>query len=72
MNYRLTTAALCAGLALAPWMASAQKKSSAPPLEYNSNTWSQADATRIVQEVRHRLLTLTNYNVFDSLSFGIQ
>jgi osmotically-inducible protein OsmY len=72
MTYRLAIAALCAGFALAPCAASAQKKSSAPPMEYNTNTWSQADAQRIVQEVRHKLLTLPNYNVFDSLSFGIQ
>ncbi|RXH54025.1 hypothetical protein GRAN_4994 [Granulicella sibirica] len=39
---------------------------------YNTNTWSQEDATRIVQEVRHKLLSLPNYSVFDSLSFGIQ
>ena len=39
---------------------------------YNSNTWTQADAQRIVGEVRHKLLGLTNYGVFDSLSFGIQ
>jgi osmotically-inducible protein OsmY len=40
--------------------------------QYNSNTWGQVDAQRIVQEVRHKLLTLSNYGVFDSLSFGIQ
>jgi hyperosmotically inducible protein len=52
----------------------AQKHSRAPsPLaEYNTDTWSQKDAERIVQQVRHTLLTLPNYNVFDSLSFGIR
>ena len=39
---------------------------------YNPNTFSQQDAIRIVKEVRHKLLSLPYYNVFDSLSFGIQ
>ena len=39
---------------------------------YNTNTWSQEDAQRIVQQVRHELLSLSNYGVFDSLSFGLQ
>lgn len=34
-------------------------------------TYSQEDTLRIAQEVRKRLLSLTNYSVFDSLSFGI-
>ncbi len=34
-------------------------------------TYSQEDTLRIAQEVRKRLLGLTNYSVFDSLSFGI-
>jgi len=51
----------------------AQKAAAAPQQEeYNRNTWGSEDATRIVQQVRHALLSLTNYGVFDSLSFGIQ
>ncbi len=34
-------------------------------------TYSQEDTLRIAQEVRKRLLGLTTYSVFDSLSFGI-
>lgn len=71
MKDPLAITALCAGLALMPAMSVAQSKAAATQ-EYNSNTWSQEDAGRIVQEVRHRLLSLPNYSVFDSLSFGIQ
>lgn len=39
---------------------------------YNTNTWNQEDAQRIVQQVRHELLSLPDYGVFDSLSFGLQ
>lgn len=35
-------------------------------------TWSQEDFTRIVQEVRHQLLGLTNYSVFDWITFGVR
>lgn len=38
----------------------------------NPNTWSGQDAMRIVREVRQKLLSLSNYDVFDSLSFGMQ
>jgi len=41
-------------------------------MEYNQKTWAAEDAQRIVQQVRHELLSLTNYGVFDSLSFSIQ
>lgn len=63
------TAALCAGQSVV-----AQQQAAAPQqqMEYNQKTWSQEDAQRIVQQVRHELLSLTNYGVFDSLSFGIQ
>ncbi|WP_047490251.1 BON domain-containing protein [Terriglobus sp. TAA 43] len=65
------TAALCAGQ-----VAVAQQNAAAPTqqqqMEYNQKTWSAEDAQRIVQQVRHELLSLTNYGVFDSLSFGIQ
>lgn len=35
-------------------------------------TASQEDTLRIVQEVRKQLLSLTNYSVFDWITFGIQ
>lgn len=65
------TAALCAGQGVV----AQQKAATAAPqqqMEYNQKTWSPEDAQRIVQQVRHELLSLTNYGVFDSLSFGIQ
>lgn len=68
---------VAAVLALGPVVGSsamAQKAATAAAQEnaYNTKTWSREDATRIVQQVRHELLSLTNYGVFDSLSFGIQ
>lgn len=60
-----------AALMLSPFAGMAQEKGS-PPTEYNTKTWPQEDAERIVQQVRHELLSLPNYGVFDSLSFGIQ
>ena len=73
MRRELTLVVVGAGLLLSPWLGVAQKKAAAAPqADYNTKTWEPGDATRIVQEVRHRLLSLPNYNVFDSLSFGIQ
>ena len=71
MKHPLATAAFGAALALMPLSSTAQSQA-AGTQEYNQKTWSQEDASRIVQEVRHRLLSLPNYSVFDSLSFGIQ
>jgi osmotically-inducible protein OsmY len=34
-------------------------------------TWTQADMMRIVQQVRSKLLGLTNYGVFDWITFGV-
>ena len=65
-----TTAVLCAGRVVV-----AQQKAAPAPqqqMEYNQKTWAPEDAQRIVQQVRHELLSLTNYGVFDSLSFSIQ
>lgn len=36
-----------------------------------ASTFSQEDTLRIAQEVRKKLLSLTDYSVFDSLSFGV-
>jgi osmotically-inducible protein OsmY len=33
-------------------------------------TWSQEDGLRVAQEVQKRLATLTNYSVFDWITFG--
>jgi len=38
----------------------------------NPNTFTQEEGGRVVQEVRHKLLTLSDYDVFDSLGFGIR
>ncbi len=35
-----------------------------------SATWSQEDTLRIAKEVQKRLASLTNYNVFDWITFG--
>ena len=68
-----TVAAVLAVGPVAVRPAVAQKAAAAAPQDgYNANTWSREDGTRIVQQVRHELLSLTNYGVFDSLSFGIQ
>jgi osmotically-inducible protein OsmY len=48
---------------------------SAPPMLAQQTkppaTFSQEDGLRIAKEVRKRLLSLTNYSVFDWLTFGI-
>lgn len=35
-------------------------------------TWSQPDTVRIVKDVQHKLRSLSNYAVFDWLTFGIR
>ncbi len=53
--------------------AAAQNKQQADPEHGdNPNTYAQADTLRIAKEVQHKLRGLTNYSVFDSLSFGIR
>jgi len=37
-----------------------------------SATWSQNDTVRVVKDVQKKLAGLTNYDVFDWLTFGIQ
>ena len=34
-------------------------------------TWSQEDMGRIVKQVRSKLASLTNYSVFDWITFGV-
>jgi hyperosmotically inducible protein len=74
MKMLVVCGALLSLLVPAHFRASAQTRTGqqAEGDAYNANTWSQADAQRIVQDVRHKLLSLTDYSVFDSLSFGIQ
>jgi len=79
MMQRFGAAVVCAGLLLAPCLTMAQSAAaksataqSAANTEYNTNTWSQEDGTRIVGEVRKQLLSLPNYAVFDSLAFAIK
>jgi osmotically-inducible protein OsmY len=60
----LTTALLI--LAIAP--AHAQDSQTPQP----ASTWSQEDTLRIVKEVQKRLGSLTNYSVFDWITFGVQ
>lgn len=40
--------------------------------KYNSNTWSNDDTMRIVKSVRHQILSLPDYSVFDWLTFAVQ
>lgn len=37
----------------------------------NSSTWSQEDALRIIKEVQQKIGSLTDYAVFDWITFGI-
>lgn len=69
-HYRAVT--IAAVFAVLPLLTPAQNAKQAPDNEYNANTWGQGDAQRVVEQVRHQLLTLPDYGVFDSLSFGIQ
>jgi hyperosmotically inducible periplasmic protein len=59
---RLAAVLLAANLTALPIVA----QETQPPA-----TFSQEDGQRIVQEVRKQLLRLTNYGVFDWLTFGI-
>lgn len=72
MLNRYAAVGLSVVLALSPVLVNAQKGKQSPDNEYNTNTWAQSDAQRVVQQVRHQLLTLPDYGVFDSLSFGMQ
>ncbi len=62
---------LAAALTPASFTSAALAQTPAPERD-NPNTFAQADTARIVQEVRKKLLSLTDYDVFDSLSFGIR
>jgi hyperosmotically inducible protein len=38
----------------------------------NSNTWSEQELRSVVKSVRHQILSLPEYSVFDWLTFGVQ
>ena len=61
-------------VALLALPAAAQNNQAAADPEHgdNPNTYNQADMLRIAREVQHKLLSLTTYSVFDSLSFGLR
>jgi len=62
-TYRLAAALLALALSGSP--ALAQDPQPGP-------TWSQEDTLRIVKEVQKKLGSLTDYSVFDWITFGIQ
>jgi osmotically-inducible protein OsmY len=64
---RLQVAFLSLALAAGTSAAMAQDSPQAAP----DPTWSQEDFTRIVGEVQKKLGGLTNYSVFDWLTFGV-
>jgi hyperosmotically inducible protein len=79
MKIRIPVLCVCAALLMAPCLSPAQNNqpnnnnnSNNADQQYNPNTWSQPDAIRIVKEVRHRLLSLADYDVFDSLRFALK
>ena len=57
-------------LAAAPGLGFAQSGNAAQ--QNNSNTWSTQELTPIVNSVRKQLLSLSDYGVFDWLTFSIQ
>ena len=82
MKNRVPILCACAAVLLVPCLSQTEQNSQArqngqaqqnnAEQQYNSNTWSKPDYIRIVKEVRNRLLSLPDYDVFDSLRFSIQ
>ena len=76
MKNRVTVLCVCAAFLIAPCLSRAQQNSQAQQngaeQQNNTNPWSQPDSMRVVKEVRNRLLSLTDYDVFDSLRFSLQ
>lgn len=64
--------ALISSLLFSPIGAARAQQTASDEGAPNANTWSEADTTRIVKEVRHRLLSLPTYGVFDALHFAIK
>lgn len=63
---------LACACSLSPVALSAQDAVPQPAANTNPNTWSQEDALRIVGEVQKRLSNMSNYTVWDWITFGIQ
>lgn len=79
MKNRIPVLCACAAFLIAPCLSPAQNNQpnnnnnpNNADQQYNTNTWSQPDAIRIVKEVRHRLLSLADYDVFDDLRFALK
>ncbi len=88
MIKHIAVLSVCAALVLAPCIGSARTLNAQPldpaglsnsgsqqgnsAQKNNPNSWSMQETRRIVHEVRHQLLTLSNYDVFDWLTFGVQ
>jgi hyperosmotically inducible protein len=70
MMTRLAALVVCAAFIAAPSLGSAQAAKAAQ--KNNANTWGEQDLTRIVGSVRKQLLSLSDYDVFDYLTFAIQ
>lgn len=70
MITRLAAFAACAALFVAPSLGLAQAAKSAQ--KNNTNTWGEQDLARIVGSVRKQILSLSDYDVFDYLTFAIQ
>ena len=63
---------LCLALVLVSVPSIAQSKGSANSSEQdNTNTWSPERTANIVKEVRHKLSSMTDYDVFDSIRFAL-
>lgn len=70
MKIRVPALCACFAILIAPCLIRAQQNGA--DQQYNHNTWSQPDSIRIVKAVRNRLLSLPDYDVFDSLRFSLQ
>jgi hyperosmotically inducible protein len=60
---------VAAGVALAPLPLFAGQKGNGPYLPYNNH--SPANESRVIKEVRHQLVMLPFYSIFDDLSFKV-
>ncbi|MGH9588781.1 MAG: BON domain-containing protein, partial [Terracidiphilus sp.] len=70
MKTRFAALIAVAAILAAPGVALAQSRNAAQ--ENNSNTWSSQELTPIVNSVRKQILGLSDYGVFDWLTFSIQ
>ena len=71
MKRHTTFLCLCAALVLSASLTSAQNNNKAAE-QNNPNTWSPQLGAPIVKQVRDKLTSLPDYDVFDSLRFGIK